>query len=197
MVRKADRQAAGGAHASGPATVVLLLTFAKEVAVKKMRMAAVGVISGLTAAAGLMFPASAQAAPTYWTFQNARFGTCLTGSDSGTAYGTLCQGWERQQWDWTGSGHGGYHQLKNRVTGQCLTTDFVNKVNAVWTSACDTNKSQWWFYDGDSKFLFNEGSSSASLGYLRASDVKDAIYTSSYAGNDIPTTWFQWTGTTN
>ncbi|WP_225836212.1 RICIN domain-containing protein [Streptomyces sp. NK08204] len=161
---------------------------------KKLRLAAVTAVSTLAAGAGLMFPASAQATPTYWTFQNERFGTCLTAGDSGSAYATYCQGWNRQQWDWVGSGHNGYLQLKNRETGRCLMTDNKTNTNAVWMSDCSTGAAgQWWYYDASYKELFNE-LGTTNDGYLRTSDVKDAVYSTDLGQVDI--SYYHWTGRT-
>ncbi|MGW0768422.1 RICIN domain-containing protein [Streptomyces sp. NPDC002676] len=160
---------------------------------KKLRLAAVSALGTLAVGAGLVFPASAQAA-TYWTFQNERFGTCLTAGDAGSAYATTCQGSNRQKWDWVGTGHNGYHQLKNAETGKCLMTDDKTQTNAVWMSDCGTGAAgQWWYYDGSSKVLFNE------LGlvddfYLRTSDVKDAVYSTNI--NQVSSSYYHWSGTT-
>ncbi|GHE45242.1 hypothetical protein GCM10018785_13610 [Streptomyces longispororuber] len=161
---------------------------------KKFRLATVAAVGALVTGAGILAPATAEAAPSYWTFKNHRFNTCITAGDGDTAYGTHCQGWKRQQWDWIGGSHGIYHQLKNRETGKCLTTDFENPVNAVWTSACDTNKHQWWYYDADRKLLYNAKSGGGSTGFLRTSDVPDALYTSSYQDSPIGDAYFKWDG---
>ncbi|GAA3574758.1 RICIN domain-containing protein [Streptomyces osmaniensis] len=159
---------------------------------KRLRLAAVGTLSAVAVGAGLMFPATAQAA-TYWTFQNQRFGTCLTAGDSGSAYATACQGWQRQQWDWVGSGHGSYHQLKNRVTGKCLMTDNRTDTNAVWMSDCRDAAGQWWFYDGGINRMWAE-IGGASDAHLRTSDVKDAVYATDL--NQFASSYYTWFGTT-
>lgn len=168
----------------------------KEVVVKKFRLATVAAIGALVASAGVMFPASAQAAPTYWQFQNARFGTCLTAGDSGSAYATTCQGSNRQQWDWTGDGVGLYHMLRNRETGKCLRTDKTTNTNAVWTSDCDSGFGEWWYYDGGTQHLYTEIGNARS-GFLRTSDVKDAVYSTVLNQAGIGSSYYVWAGTHN
>ncbi|NUP23124.1 MAG: ricin-type beta-trefoil lectin domain protein [Streptomyces sp.] len=161
---------------------------------KKLRLATVTALSTLAVGAGMIFPSSAQAA-TYWTFENGAWNTCLTAGDSGVAYHTTCQGSNRQQWDWVGSGHGQYLQLKNRETGKCLTTDFKNSVNAVWTSTCGAAPDQWWYYRGSDRALYNEGEGNGSTGFLRTSPTeRDAVYTSSLAGSPVAGSYFTWIG---
>ncbi|MGX1545864.1 RICIN domain-containing protein [Streptomyces adustus] len=159
---------------------------------RKLRLAAVGALGALVAGAGLAFPASAQTASTYWTFQNARFGTCLTAGDTGTAFATSCVGSTRQQWDWVGDGHGIFKQLKNRNTGQCLMTDNVTDVNAVWTSSCTGSTGQWWFYNADTLRLYDD-LGAAGEGLLRSSNTKDAVYATD-ADQETPA-YYTWIGT--
>lgn len=165
----------------------------KEAVVKKLRLATVTALSTLAVGAGMIFPSSAQAA-TYWTFQNGRFGTCLTAGDNDSAYATICQGWQRQQWDWVGSGHGSYHQLKNRVTGKCLMTDNNTNTNAVWMSDCRDAAGQWWFYDTPSESLFNQ-IGAAGESFLRTSDVRDAVYSTDLG--QVDPSYYDWSGSTS
>jgi hypothetical protein len=161
--------------------------------VKKYRLAAVTAIGTLVAGAGLMFPSSAQAA-TYWTFKNERFGTCLTAGDSGSAYATLCQGWNRQQWDWVGDGPGSYMQLKNRETGKCLVSDNKSDTNAVWMGTCSAVNGQWWYYDAATKGIWNNLGFGGD-GHLRTSRVKDAVYATDR--DQEADSYYNWTGTTS
>ncbi|MFD9001412.1 RICIN domain-containing protein [Streptomyces sp. NPDC059582] len=157
---------------------------------KKLRLAAIG---ALVAGAGLLFPASAQAAPTYWTFTNGRFSTCLTAGDTGTAFATSCVGSTRQQWDWVSDGPGSSQALKNRNTGLCLMTDNKTNTNAVWMSTCNGSAGQWWYYDAATRCLNNilggEGD-----GYLRTDEVvRDAVYATDFGQTDD--SYFHWFGT--
>ncbi|MGW1728463.1 RICIN domain-containing protein [Streptomyces sp. NPDC002306] len=161
---------------------------------KKLRLAAVGTVGALAVGAGLLFPASAQAAPTYWQFQNARFGTCLTAGDSGTAFATSCVGSTRQQWDWVGDGPGDYLELKNRNTGLCLVTDNRTGTNAVWMSTCDGASGQWWYYNGENQSVINLLGHNAGC-LLRTSDVKDAVYATDPDQTGIGATYYRWAGT--
>jgi hypothetical protein len=167
----------------------------KEDVVKKLRLATVTALSSLAVGAGMILPSSAQAAPTYWQFQNSRFGTCLTAGDSGSAYATVCQGWNRQQWDWIGDG-AWYKQLRNRETGKCLMTDAKSDINAVWTSDCNSSATgQMWYYDSaDFELYANVGGVTG--GYLRTSDIKDAVYTSQ-RNTSIADSYYTWFGTHN
>ncbi|WP_329527208.1 RICIN domain-containing protein [Streptomyces sp. NBC_01462] len=159
---------------------------------KKIRLAAVSAIAALIAGAGLVFPASAQAASTYWTFQNAHWQTCLTAGDSGTAYTTSCVGSTRQQWDWVGSS-GNFKQLKNRNTGLCLMTDNKTNTNAVWMSTCNGSAGQWWYYEALTQSLFDDLGGDND-GFLRTSPtVKDAVYATDGGQEDL--SYYQWTGT--
>ncbi|SDM98875.1 Cytolethal distending toxin A/C domain-containing protein [Streptomyces sp. cf386] len=160
---------------------------------KKLRLATVTALSTLAVGAGMIFPSSAQAA-TYWTFKNERFGTCLTAGDSGTAYATLCQGWNRQQWDWVGDGPGNFMQLKNRETGKCLVTDNKSDVNAVWLGTCNAVNGQWWYYAADTQGIFNN-LGGPNDGHLRTSNNPDAVYATD-AGQE-PASYYTWTGTHN
>ncbi|WP_416962220.1 RICIN domain-containing protein [Streptomyces sp. Agncl-13] len=162
---------------------------------KKLRLAAVSAVGALAASAGLMFPATAQAATTYWQFQNAGFGTCLTAGDTGTAFATSCVGSNRQQWDFVGAS-GSFAQVRNRETGTCLTTDNKTTVNAVWMSTCNGATGQWWWYQGDSGHFFDD-LGSAGEGYLRTSTVKDAVYATDNNQSTIPSSYYVWYGTHN
>ncbi|WP_329527209.1 RICIN domain-containing protein [Streptomyces sp. NBC_01462] len=157
---------------------------------KILRLATLAV-SALIAGAGLLAPTSAQAATTYWTFENQRFGTCLTAGDSTSVFATACHtSSTRQNWDWVGSGHGSYHQLKNQETGLCLMTDNKTSVNAVWQSDCITGAAgQWWYYDEDSWSIFNELNGAP---FLRTSDVKDAVYCTDL--NQTTPSYYDWNG---
>ncbi|MFB7338237.1 hypothetical protein ACFC00_42610 [Streptomyces adustus] len=165
----------------------------EEDVVKNVRCGAVALIIAFAAGTGIVIPTGAQAAPTYWTFHNFRFNTCLTGGDSGTAFGTLCNGADRQDWDWVGSGD--WKQLKNRETGLCLMTDNKTDVNAVWTSSCNSAADgQRWYYTANLFRLQGMlGSGNESL--VRTSDVKDAIYATD--GGQVEETYYQWDGLHN
>ncbi|WP_405991312.1 RICIN domain-containing protein [Streptomyces sp. NBC_00986] len=159
---------------------------------KKLRLAAVSAVGALAASAGLMFPATAQAAPTYWQFQNARYGTCLTAGDTGTAFATSCVGSNRQQWDFVGTGT--YQELRNRETGTCLMTDNNTDTNAVWMSSCTGSLGQLWSYNGATGFIvgllgleFEE--------HLRTSTVQNAVYATDYPQSGIDSDTFIWWGT--
>ncbi|MFE2586105.1 RICIN domain-containing protein [Streptomyces sp. NPDC059378] len=161
---------------------------------QKLRLAVVGVIGALVGGAGLVFPTSAQAAPTYWTFQNVGFGTCLTAGDTGTAFATSCVGSTRQQWDWSSASAGDYHMLVNRNTGQCLRTDNRTGTNAVWTSTCDGSSGEWWYYNGENGSIINLlGENDGCL--LRTSTTKDGVYATDPDQAGIPHSYYQWTGT--
>ncbi|MEY9993776.1 hypothetical protein ABIE67_005808 [Streptomyces sp. V4I8] len=157
---------------------------------KKLRLATVTALSTLAVGAGMILPSSAQAAPTYWQFQNERFGTCLTGG-AGSAFATICNGSDRQDWDWVGGN--AWKQLRNRETGLCLMTDNKTDVNAAWTSSCNSDaQGQLFYYTADLKRLQGLlGGGSESI--LRTSDVKDAVY-STDAGQ-VAASYYRWTGT--
>ncbi|MEU2564032.1 ricin-type beta-trefoil lectin domain protein [Streptomyces longispororuber] len=159
---------------------------------KKFRLATVAAAGALATAAAILTPASAQAAPSYWTFKNWEFHTCLTAGDSGSAYATSCSDSARQQWDWVGSDH--FQLLKNRKTGKCLTSDgksdATNGQNSVWTTDCD--KAIGWHYGGDTRWLQNNVGD-WDHGFLRTSDVRDAVYTS--GKNQVGPDYYKWTGT--
>ena len=162
---------------------------------KKFRLAAVSAVGALAASAGLMFPGSAQAATTYWQFENARFHTCLTAGDTGTAFATSCVGSNRQQWDWIGS-FDGYSALRNRETNTCLMTDNKTSTNAVWMSDCTGADGQWWTYDGGTGALYNK-LGSGTQGYLRTSTVKDAVYSTDLNQPEAGPLFYYWYGTHN
>ncbi|MBK3574035.1 RICIN domain-containing protein [Streptomyces sp. MBT65] len=159
---------------------------------KKLRLAAVGAVGALAAGAGLIFPATAQAAPTYWQFQNARFGTCLTGGNTSNAFATSCVGSARQQWDWIGDGPDGYKELRNRETGLCLMTDNQSSVNAVWQSTCSASAGQWWYYNAATQRLFNN-MGGVDEEFLRTSNIQDAVY-STDLGQEA-SSYYTWAGT--
>ncbi|MEU6064673.1 hypothetical protein ABZ864_09265 [Streptomyces sp. NPDC047082] len=160
---------------------------------KKLRLAAIATIGALATSAAVLLPAPAQAAPTYWTFQNFRFHTCLTAGDSGSAYATLCNNADRQDWDWIGSGD--WKQLKNRYTGRCLMTDNKTNVNAVWTSTCNSSELGQQFYYTANLFRLQGRLGGGNESLLRTSDVKDAVY-STDAGQ-VDETYYQWDGLTH
>ncbi|MEU4212757.1 ricin-type beta-trefoil lectin domain protein [Streptomyces sp. NPDC026206] len=139
------------------------------------RLATVTAAGAIVAGAALLFPASAQAAPTYWTFKNGQFGTCLTAGVTDAAYATVCNGGSHQQWDWIGVS-GDYNQLKNRATGRCLMTDNKSALNKVWMSTCNSSATgQQWRYDAAAyKIQGLPGGRNDSL--LRTSRTKDAVY---------------------
>ncbi|MFB7332182.1 RICIN domain-containing protein [Streptomyces adustus] len=159
---------------------------------KKLRLATLAV-SALISGAGLLAPTSAQAATTYWTFENQRFNTCLTAGDSTSIYATVCHtNSTYQNWDWVGSGHGVYHQLKNQETGLCLMTDNKTNVNSVWQSDCSTGAAgQWWFYADDTWSIFNQ-LGGAGEEFLRTSDVKDAVYCTDLG--QVTDAYYDWNG---
>lgn len=159
---------------------------------KKLRLAAVGAVGALAASAGLLFPGSAQAATTYWQFQNARYGTCLTAGDTGTAFATSCVGSYRQQWDFVGTDV--YKELKNRQTDTCLTSDNKSDTNAVWMSACIGSREQSWYYAGATGFL-NDALGIPSEGSLRTSTVQNAVYATDRPQAGIDPDNFVWYGT--
>jgi hypothetical protein len=124
----------------------------------KKRMSAASAVVALAAGFALLPPASAEAAPVYWTFRNLRVGNddqCLTGgkiNDRGTSsvFLTTCNGSNYQQWDWRGTDtvDPSYLQLQNKATGLCLATDnksFHN--NAVWASSCDWRDGMRFHYE--------------------------------------------------
>jgi hypothetical protein len=148
-------------------------------------------IGALVAGTGALFPASAQAAPTYWTFQNHRFETCLTAGQSGSAFATTCNlDSHYQQWDWVGDA--GFKQLRNRATGRCLMTDNKTSVNAVWTSACDSSAlgQKWWYFADTYTLQGLLGDGDDSL--LRTSDTKDAVYAT--RGRSEADSYYNWWG---
>ncbi|WP_043677168.1 RICIN domain-containing protein [Streptomyces xylophagus] len=161
---------------------------------KKLRLAAVSAVGALAASAGLMFPATAQAAPTYWQFQNAGFGTCLTAGDTGTAFATSCVGSNRQQWDWVGA-NGNFAELRNRETGTCLMTDNKSSTNAVWMSSCTGAAGQWWRYAGDSGAIF-DNLGAANEGFLRTSHTHNAVYATDLGQQpEADVSFYVWWGT--
>lgn len=157
---------------------------------KKLRLAVVG---ALVASAGLMFPTGAQATPTYWQFQNARFNTCLTAGNNDNVFATTCVFSDRQQWDWVGS-YGNYSGLRNLETDTCLTTDNKTSTNAVWLSLCGGTDGQWWQYDSQTGAIYDE-LGSGTQGYLRTSNVKDAVYATDLNQPEAGPLYYYWYGT--
>jgi hypothetical protein len=136
------------------------------------RLATVATVSAIAVAGtGALVPASAQAAPTYWTFKNTKTGTCLTAGTSGVAFLGTCNGSSYQQWDWLGNSSNGDNQLLSRATGLCLATDHKNSLNAVWTSSCNWVDGQRWYYNAATKRMFSYLS-----GYLMSSPDSAGVY---------------------
>ncbi|WP_328665773.1 ricin-type beta-trefoil lectin domain protein [Streptomyces sp. NBC_00322] len=96
----------------------------------------------------------AQAATTYWRFDNAMSG-CLTASTSSNAvFEGPCRSTDSaQQWRWAYAN--GEYRLKllvNRATNKCLATyakPDPYKANAVWQTSCNSiyNEGQLWRFD--------------------------------------------------
>lgn len=159
---------------------------------KKLRLAAISAVGALAASAGLLFPGSAQAATTYWQFQNANYLTCLTAGDTGTAFATSCVGSYRQQWDFVGDGT--YKRLVNRETGTCLASDNETDTNAVWTSTCTGDFGQLWKYDTATGYIVDDIGERYE-GHLRTSTVPNAVYATDHPQTGIPEDDFGWYGT--
>jgi hypothetical protein len=131
-------------------------------------------------------------AATYLSLKNAHSGTCLTGgkvqsAGAGSAFVSSCSGSWYQQWYWSdGDAYG--HTLRNRASGLCLRTDFVNDVNAVWTSPCDDRVAgELWAYDPD----YKDVTDSDFISFLRTSPTVGAVYTDKSA-RSFATSYYTW-----
>lgn len=126
-------------------------------------------LSLLVLAIGALVSATPAHAAVYATYKNEHSRSCLTGGKTGKVFVSTCNGSWYQQWEMiSGDGHG-FHRYKNRVTGECLMTDYKSQVNAVWTSPCKVVSGQLWMVD---ETFFNR----ELINLLRTSPTAGAVY---------------------
>ncbi len=152
-----------------------------------IRRTVVSALSMLVLAIGGLVSATEAQAVTYATYKNEQTRTCLTGGKSGTVFVSTCNGSWYQQWSMiSGDGHG-FYRLRNRVTGECLMTDYKSQVNAVWTSRCEVVDGQLWMYD---EIFFNRDL----VSLLRTSPTQGAVY-SDKSDTSFDWPYYDWTRT--
>lgn len=148
-----------------------------------------GLAASLLAGSGWFTPASA--APTYWTFKSKESGGCLIGSSTGKVWAGTCNGSASQQWDWIGTAPE-FNQLKNRATGNCLTTDWHTYNNALWQAPCNSG-------DAGQRYSYEENYIGAGIDFfwrLRTSPSGSvAVYNSDITYAGIADKYYRWTGT--
>jgi hypothetical protein len=152
-----------------------------------------GLAALMLTVAGSMSPASAT---TYWVYQNAYEGNCLTASTSTESVwsGACNQGigtywfWGSETWYDTYSQRT-YRRLVSAANGECVTTDTKTDINAVWMSPCGSGSGHQ-FWNADYNDLHNLDGND-----LRTSANGDAVYSTPWGQSGIETARWTWYGT--